>query len=185
MSGASDMLFRNTTILSRQRLMTMFLDAAKPFPTVGLSIAVRYSRGADFSGTCYYATDRLYVNLGRHLSYPYTMSTHVARTVSSNNSWWKPLYTIELTDAYQLVLFVLMHEYYHWLIKRAHRNTRQKESMCDRFAARTLVDQHGAIIRTPQGTLADRSHWDFQDLNGFVAAAASVRPSATASRLMK
>jgi hypothetical protein len=63
-----------------------------------------------------------------------------------------------------------MHELYHLLIYRARRNIRQKEAMCDRFAARWMVDRFGAIVRDPRGRPVRRSEWDFQDLDGFVAA---------------
>ncbi|MHC4092036.1 MAG: hypothetical protein ACYSVY_17505, partial [Planctomycetota bacterium] len=130
-----------------------------------------YSRGADFSGTCCYQTRRIYVNLGRHLTYPYRMGTHLARARSNVRCWWKPIYTLELADGYQVVLFVFLHECFHLLIKRARRNTRQKESMCDRFAARALVDSHGAVVLDEHGRSVARETWDFQDLDRFVAPA--------------
>ena len=167
--------FRNATDLSDATLVRMFHDAKGRWPTDGLDIRIRYSRGSDFSGTCYYETNRLYVNLGKHLVYPYRMDTYLARAVSSPTSWSKPLYSIELADGYQVVLFVLLHEYYHWLIKRAGRNTRSKESMCDRFAARILTDRYGALIRDPKGRSVPRNVWDFQDLDRFVARALYAR----------
>jgi hypothetical protein len=165
------MIFDNTTALDNRRLRDEFLRAVGPWPTASLDVRIRYSRGSDFSGTCQYATNRLYVNLGRHLHYPYRMGTYLARALSSDGAWWKPQYTIELADGYQVVLFVLLHEYYHWLIKRARRNIRQKESMCDRYAARVLVEQYGATIHDPQGGPVPRETWDFQDLERFVAPA--------------
>lgn len=171
----SGMIFKNTTALDEAALVRMFVSAVRPWPTDGLDVRVRYSRSSDFSGTCHYATNRLYVNLGKHLRYPYLMETYLARAVSSCAVWFKPLYSIELADGYQVVLFVLFHEYYHWLIKRARRNTRQKESMCDRFAARILVDRYGAAVRNPQGRLVPREAWDFQDLDRFVAPALTKR----------
>ncbi len=48
--------------------------------------------------------------------------------------------------------------------------------MCDRFAARALVDHFGAVVRRPDGDAADRAEWDFQDLNGFVAGAMRRQP---------
>ena len=68
-----------------------------------------------------------------------------------------------------------MHEFYHLLVKRARRNIRQKESMCDRFAARYLVDGFGAVVRDEGRDLVPRKVWDFQDLDGFVAAARTRR----------
>ncbi|MFQ5489828.1 MAG: hypothetical protein ACE5GE_03820 [Phycisphaerae bacterium] len=138
----------------------------------GLRVFVRYSRGAEFSGTCVYKNPRIYVNLGRHLQYPYVMDTYLARAQSDARTWWKPSLSIELADAYQLVLFVFLHECYHLLVKRARRNTRQKESMCDRFAARHLVDRYAAPVRDAFGQQPPRAEWDFQHLDAFVAAAA-------------
>lgn len=165
------MTFRNNTALDGGRLLRMFLDAVGPRPVDELDLRVRYSRRSDFSGSCHYATNRIHVNLGRHLRFPYRLETYIARTVSLAHAWRKPLYSIELSDAYQLALFLLLHEYYHWLVKRAGRNTRQKESMCDRFAVRELVDRYGTAVRDSDGRPADRSLWDFQALDGFVAAA--------------
>ncbi|MEE9297154.1 MAG: hypothetical protein V3W34_19620 [Phycisphaerae bacterium] len=181
------MIFKNTTALDRDRLFGMFVQAVKPFPIDQLEVRIRYSRSSDFSGTCHYHTSRLYVNLGRHLTYPYLMDTYIARAVTSPTAWWKPLYSIELADGYQVVLFVLLHEYCHWLIKRAGRNTRQKESMCDRFAARILADRYGATIRDPKGRRVPRDLWDIQDVAGFVASALipkRARPS-TAARVAR
>ncbi len=70
-----------------------------------------------------------------------------------------------------MVLFVFLHELYHFLVKRARRNPRQKESMCDRFAARYLVERFGATVRDSSGRIVPREAWDFQDLERFVAAA--------------
>ena len=111
------------------------------------------------------------MNLGRHLVYPYTMDTNLARAQGSGRRWYKPVYTLALKDGYQIVLFVFMHELYHLLVKRAGRNIRQKESMCDRFAARFMVDRFGATVCMTDGGNVDREVWDFQDLDGFVAAA--------------
>jgi len=140
-----------------------------------LTVVVRPSRGADFSGTCHYARKRIYVNVGQHVVYPYRAPTRLARARSNRTHWWKPVYTLELADAYQLVLFVFLHELYHWLVKVARRNVRQKESMCDRFAARALVETYGAVVRDPCGRRVPREEWDFQDLDGFVAEAVDKR----------
>jgi hypothetical protein len=149
----------------------MCLDAAAGWRLDGVIVRVRYSRGADYSGTCCYRPAKIYVNLGRHLTYPYLMATHLARARSSARCWWKPIYSIRLADAYRVVLFVFLHECFHLLVKRARRNTRQKESMCDRFAARALVDGFGAEVLDESGCPVPRERWDFQDLDGFVAAA--------------
>lgn len=161
--------FNNRTSLDSMTLMRMFTEVMSAWPIERLDVRVRYSRSSDFSGTLFYRTERVLVNLGRHLTYPYPMETYIARAVTIRKSWWKPLHTIELADGYQVALFVFLHECYHWLIKRADRNIRQKESMCDRFAARTLVDLYGAQIYDPQGEPVPREEWDFQDLDRFVA----------------
>ncbi len=142
-----------------------------------VTIRIRFSRGADFSGSCYYTDRRIFVNLGRHLVYPYAMNTCIARAKTVGRHWYKPLYTLELTDAYHLVVFVFMHELYHLLVKRARRNTRQKESMCDRFATRYLVDRFGVGVHAPNGLPVAREMWDFQDLDGFVDGARDRRVS--------
>jgi hypothetical protein len=103
------------------------------------------------------------------------MGTNLARARSNARHWWKPTYVIELSDAYQLALFVFLHELYHWLIYRAGRNIRQKESMCDRFAARALVDDWGTPISDGHNRPVPRTVWDFQDLDGFVVAARADR----------
>ncbi len=147
----------------------MCFEAIRFWRTGRLVVRVRYSRGADFSGSCYYCEGRILINLGRHLEYPYQMGTHIARAVSDRKRWWKPIYTLELADGYQVVLFVFLHECYHLLVKRARRNPRQKESMCDRFAARFLVDRYGATVRDPDGNPVPRELWDFQDVEGFIS----------------
>ena len=170
-------MFDNATDLDDGRLRRMCLDAVADWRMDGATIRVRYSRGADFSGTCCYQTRRIFVNIGRHLKYPYHMGTHLARARSNARSWWKPVYTVELADPYRLALFVFLHECFHFLVKRARRNPRQKESMCDRFAARVLIDQYGAGVRDQRGRLVAREEWDFQDLYSFVEGARRKRTS--------
>lgn len=165
------MNFKNTTHLDSKRLETMFLRAVDGWQHDGLDVSVRFSRGAEFSGTCYYESDRIFVNLGRNNRYPYQLLTNVARPRANRTHWWRELFALELADGYQLGLFVFLHEFYHRLVKRARRNVRQKEARCDRFAARVLVDQYGAIMRDSAGKHVRRDSWDFQDLDGFVAAA--------------
>jgi len=172
----------NATNLDDARLQRMCLDAVAQWRTDGLTVRVRYSRGADFSGTCYYQTRRIFVNLGRHLLYPYRMGTHLARACSDRHHWWKPIYTLQLADPYQVVLFVFLHECFHFLIKRARRNPRQKESMCDRFAARVLVDHYGAVVRDGPAKPVPRREWDFQDLDRFVAAARRTQRTRASAR---
>ena len=165
------MLLRNTTHLSTARLEALILPFERLWRCGQLTILVRYSRGADFSGSCLYARRRLHVNIGRHITFPYRLSTYLARARSNRRCWWKEEYTLELADACQLAYFVFLHELYHWLVKKAGRNTRQKESMCDRFAARALVEEFGCPVRDSRGRPVPRESWDFQDLDRFVAAA--------------
>ncbi len=165
------MELRNTTHLDTARLDRMFRNATEGWPRAGLRVFVRYSRGAAFSGTCFYKDGRIFINLGRDNRYPFEIKTHVACARSDARHWWRELYSIEAEDAYQLVLFVFLHEFYHWLVRRARRNVRQKESRCDRFAVRWLVDRYGATVRDHRRRPVARSAWDFQDLDGFVAAA--------------
>jgi hypothetical protein len=177
------MKFSNTTHLDPSKLQRMFLSAVGAWPHEELDLRIRYSRGAEFSGTCSYDLARIHVNLGRRNRYPYQIQAAIARSQSDSRHWWRKLYTVELADAYQLVLFVLMHEFYHWLVRKARRNVRQKEARCDRFATRTLVDGYGALVRDSRGVAVPRSAWDFQDLNGFVAAALRVRGPRRAARM--
>jgi len=163
--------FGNTTALDSTRLEGMFLRHAWPYRHDRLTVRVRYSRGADFSGTCQYAKGRIFVNLGRHVTYPYLLGTHIARAQSNRTHWWRETYRLVITDAYQLVLFVFLHEFYHYLLKMAGRNLRRKESMCDRFAAGVLVDHYGVRVLDSRQRAVGRKSWDFQDLHGFVAAA--------------
>lgn len=189
MASASRMALRNRTELNTGRLESLILRYDRTWACGRLAVSVRYSRGADFSGTCIYAKRRIHVNIGRHVAFPYRMSTCVARARSDGTFWWKDEYFMELADAYQLVLFVFLHELYHWLVKKAGHNPRQKESMCDRFAARVLADECGCVVRDSRGRRVRRESWDFQDLEGFVAAARRTRgtrrspaPAARAAR---
>ncbi len=163
--------FKNATSLDSTLLSRTFQAAVAGWPTDRLIVRVRWSRGADFSGTCVYDTHRVYINLGRHLRYPYRMQTYCARSRKAFGSYYQPASSLELCDGYQVCLFIFAHEYYHWLIKQAGRNTGQKESMCDRFAARVLVGQYDCRLLDKHGRLLPRAAWDFQDLEGFVAAA--------------
>ncbi len=172
--------FHNSTDLSDARLLALCSEALVGWSVGTITLRVRYSRVADFSGTCFYTDGRIYVNLGRHLVYPYQMQTNLARAKTVGRRWYKPLYTLELDSGYHIVLFVFLHEFYHLLIKRAKRNTRQKESMCDRFAAGFLTDRFGVVVRGPDGSRVERDEWDFQDLDRFVAAA---RPRCRLRRL--
>ena len=165
------MQLHNATRLGTERLARLLGPYVDGWQHGPLKVYVRHSRGADFSGTCRYDGPRIYVNVGRHVKYPYRMATSLARARSNARVWWKPVYSVELADGYQLVLFVFLHELYHWLVKKAGRNTRQKESMCDRFAAERLVGDWGARVLDARGRPVARRAWCFQDLESFVAAA--------------
>jgi len=163
--------FRNSTDLDDARLYVMFLRHTTPYRHDRLSVYVRYSRSADFSGTCYYREARIHVNVGRHNRYPYTLRTSIAKAHATRTGWHRELYRLTVTDAHQLALFVYLHELFHYLVKRAGRSPRRKEAMCDRFAARVLVDDYGCPLRRRSGQLIRRELWDFKDLDAFVAAA--------------
>lgn len=172
----------NATALSTLRLLTLFTTETAGWRTGRMVVHVRHTRSADYSGTCYYDRGLIYVNLGRHLQYPYLMGTYLARSVTVGRRWFKPVYSIEIKDAYELALFIYLHELYHLLVRKAGRNVRQKESMCDRFAARRLVDLCRCPVRDGKGRLVERADWDFQDVERFVARARDrrARPSAAA-----
>ncbi|RIK67442.1 MAG: hypothetical protein DCC65_06330 [Planctomycetota bacterium] len=165
------MIFTNKLELRTDRLLAMIEPHIAGWPHDELDVTVRPSRGAEFSGTCRYVPPRIYVNIGAGNRYPYLITTHIAPARSDRRCWWRELYTVELADAYELTLFIFLHEFYHWLIRKARRNGRQKEGRCDRFATRALVDVYGAVVRDSAGRPVPRAAWDFQDLDGFVAAA--------------
>ncbi len=137
----------------------------------GVVVRIRYTKSTAYSGTCFYKDRRIYVNVGRKLRYPFRMATHLARAKSNGRTWYRPAYFLTLRDGHELALFIFLHELYHLLVKVAKRNTRQKESMCDRFAATTLVDDFGAVVTDGRGKPVDRREWRFQNLTGFVEAA--------------
>lgn len=163
--------FINRTRLDSGRLLDLFLRFTHPWRHDELRVVVRDSRGADFSGACYYRDARIFINLGRRNRYPYALTTHVARATNHRTHWRRELYIVDLADAYQLALFIYLHELFHYLVKRAGRCTRRKEAMCDRFAARVIVDHFGRPVRDDDGNVVPREEWDFQDLDRFVAAA--------------
>jgi hypothetical protein len=165
------MEFRNSTDLDSERLLALFLRYSEPYRHDRLRVSVRYSRGADFSGTCFYRDARIFVNLGRHVRYPYSMGTQIARAKSNRTHWWREIYRLSIADPYQLALFVYLHELYHYLVKTAGRSPRRKESRCDRFAARVLVDDYGARVTDSRGRPVPREAWDFQEVEAFVAKA--------------
>lgn len=169
--------FGNATGMSDGRLLALFAEGFRGWSVGRVAVRVRHGHGADFSGSCRslltigddgprFANQRIFVNVGRHLRYPYRMATHVARRARPSQP-----YSIELGDAYQLATFVFMHELYHLLVARAGRDRRRKEAECDRFAARHLAGRFHAAVRREDGRRAPRAEWDFQDLERFVAAA--------------
>ncbi len=180
----SSMDFGNATTLSTDHLRDLFLHGMNGWSVGAIRVRVRYTRSTAFSGTCIYVDRHIYVNLGRHLRYPYQMKTNLARVQTIGSGWRRELYRLEMKDAYQLALFIFMHELYHLLVYRAGRNTRQKESMCDRFAARHLLDHFGCAIRDAHGRPVPRDAWDFQDLDGFVAAV-RIRPAGNGAVVRK
>ncbi|MFO0974586.1 MAG: hypothetical protein U1A27_14270 [Phycisphaerae bacterium] len=171
------MFLRNSSSLDTYRLDQMFRAHLHDWPHDNLLVAVRHARGAPFSGACHYRQARIYINLGRGLRYPYPLATHLARARATRFAWRRAAYSILLPDAYALALFLFLHEFYHWLVFRARRNPRQKEGRCDRFAARALVDGLGLAVVDADARPVERHEWDFQDLDGFVAAARRTRPA--------
>ena len=164
--------FRNSTELDGDHLRALFEQHSAPHRHDQLTVRVRYSRGADFSGTCFYREGRIFVNLGRDNEYPYQLGTNIAKARSNDTRWWREVFRLTLADGYQLALFVYLHELYHYLVKLAGRSPRRKEAMCDRFATRVLVDCYGCKVTDSRGTNVKRERWDFQDVEAFVAAAA-------------
>jgi len=159
----------NHTELSTARIEEMFARATSPWTAPGLKVVVRYSRSAVYSGTFAFKPPRIYVNLGRRNKYPLRADTSVARAKTIGQSWWKPTCYVNLADPYQLALFVFLHEFYHYLIHRAHRNPRRKEAMCDRFAVKYLVDHCRLTVFDTAGRPVPRRDWLFQNLHAFVA----------------
>lgn len=164
--------FANDTALEGIRLHELFVRFTHPYPHDGLTVRVRYSRRAPFSGSCFYREGRIYINLGRKNRYPYVIRTHVAKARSHGAFWRRQAYLLTVADAYELALFIYRHELFHHLVNAAGRSVRRKEAMCDRFATRVLVDYFGCPLTDANGQLVERSSWDFQDLDGFVSAAA-------------
>lgn len=165
------MRFSNSTWLNSELLEALVLRHTAPYRHDGLTVRFRLSRGADFSGACYYRDSRIFVNLGRHNRYPYPLATHLAKARATRTGWRREVFILTLADAYQLGLFIYLHELFHYLTKQAGRSPRRKEAMCDRFAARTLIDHYGCPVQRRDGALVAREDWDFQDLAEFVAAA--------------
>jgi hypothetical protein len=156
-------------MLSDEELLSLCVEATASWRTGPVTVRVRHARSTEFSGVCYYTKRRIHVNLGRHLVFPYRMKTNLAKArPGPRGCWYRPLWTLDLRNGYELFLFVFLHELYHLLVRIARRNPRQKEGMCDRFAARYMVDRFGVVVRDADGRPVDRNDWDFQDLEGFV-----------------
>lgn len=172
----------NHTRLSTTRIEGMFDRATSPWTSDDLQVIVRYSRGAVYSGTFASNPPRIYVNVGGQNHYPLKIETSTARARTIGQSWWKPTYQIEVADAYQLAVFVFLHEFYHYLIHRAGRNSRRKEAMCDRFAVRYLADRCRVPVCDASGRSVPRTLWLFQDLDGFVASKATLVAPSRAGR---
>lgn len=166
-----DVIFHNATALDSSRLLSLFLRHTVPYRHDQLTVRVRYSRGADFSGSCFYRDGRIFINLGPHNAYPYRLYAHLAKARSNRLYWWRAACYLTLANAYELALFIYLHELYHFLVKQAGLSPRRKEAMCDRFAARVLVDHYGCRVTNENGRLVPRDTWDFQDLDGMVSAA--------------
>lgn len=163
--------FANSTQLDSIRLHTLFIRHTLPYRHDRLQVRVRYSRSAAFSGRCFYREGRIFINLGRRNRYPFTLQTHAARARTWGRAWRREPCLLTVQDAYQLALFVYLHELYHYLVFAARRHPRRKEAMCDRFAVRVLVDRYDCPLLDRARRLVARSLWDFQNLDGFVAAA--------------
>ena len=176
------MKFSNQTALDDTRLRQMFLRHTAPYDHEPLSVVVRHTRSTPFSGTCYYNDSRIHVNLGRRNRYPMTLGTHVAKATTGRQEWSREIYSLTVGDPYQLALFIYLHELFHFLVNASGRGRLRKEAMCDRFAARVLVDVYGCRLLDPRGAVPPRQNWDFKDLHLFVARAPQGRPAAEAAR---
>lgn len=152
-------------------LRGLFEHHSAPYSHAALRVRVRPSRRSAFSGSCYYRDARLFINVGRRNRYPFVIPTHVARARTTRNGWSRVVYQLTVADAYQLALFVYLHELYHYLVSAAGRGIRRREGMCDRFAVRRMVAAYGCPLLDYHGRPAPRAEWDFQDVEGFVAAA--------------
>ena len=160
--------FQNSTDLDDAKLYALILRHTLPYRHDRLTVRVRYSRGADFSGTCYYREAVILVNLGRRNRYPYTLGTNIAKAQTTRRGWCRETYNLTVSNPSQLVLFVYLHELFHYLVKMAKRSPKRKEAMCDRFATRVLVDVYGCKLTRADGGPVPRENWDFKDLDAFV-----------------
>jgi hypothetical protein len=172
----------NHTEFDARRIEVMFLRATQQWAAPKLRVTVRYSRGAIYSGTFASNPPRIFVNLHPRNRYPLRIETGIARAKSFGRSWWKPSYHVKAENPYQLALFVFMHEFYHYLIHRARRNSHRKEAMCDRFAVRYLNNHCRLAVYDSSGNPIARTGWLFQDLDGFVANRQTLSENVRAAR---
>ncbi len=175
----------NRTELDSRKIEAMLLRATTGWDVPKLRVTIRYSRTTKYSGTFMSNPPRIYVNIGKHNRYPMKIETSIARAKSIGRYWWKPAYHIRVETPYQLVLFVFLHEFYHYLIHRARRNPYRKEAMCDRFAVKYLIEHCKLKVYDSSNTPIKKSIWLFQDLEEFVTNARTKPPlkrSATRSR---
>jgi len=158
----------NRTELDGGVLAGLFRAAAAGWDERDLRVEVRYSRSRVYSGTFMFRPPRIYVNLGRRNRYPLRVGTGIARGRARGRRWSKPVYSVWLTGPEMLALFIFLHEFYHYLIQRAGRNTRCKEAMCDRFAVRYLAETFALTVLDPRGRPVPPAEWLIQDLDHFV-----------------
>jgi hypothetical protein len=175
----------NNTKLDTGRIEAMFLRATEQWVAPSLKVTVRYSRGAVYSGTFASKFPRIYINLLDRNRYPLRIETGIAKAHSLGEAWWKPSYHITAENDYQVALFVFLHEFYHYLIHRARRNSHRKEAMCDRFAVRYLFNHCRLTVFDSAGNPVPRNTWLFQDLDAFVATRKTVTAEVRAARRPK
>lgn len=159
----------NHTEFDTRRIEVMFRRATEQWVAPKLKVVVRYSRGAIYSGTFASHPPRIYVNIHPKNRYPLKIETGIAKSKTLGDFWWKPSYHIKAENPYHVALFVFLHEFYHYLVHRARRNSHRKEAMCDRFAVRYLTNHCRLAVYDMNNNPVPRSVWLFQDLDGFVA----------------
>ena len=139
--------FKNTTTLDSNLLRETGESAVAGWPTDPLVVRVRWSRGAEFSGTCVYATHRLYINLGRHLQYPYRMETHCARGRKAWGRYYKPRSFLELCDEHGLYVVDEANVESHALMQTLSKDPRFEHAILDRILRMVRRDRnHPSII---------------------------------------
>lgn len=159
--------YRNSTTIDDAWLYPAVLRYTWPYRHQDLRVRFRPSRGADFSGACYYKSGRIFVNIGRHNRYPYTFATQTATRRGVGGAAVR--FSLVVADAGELALFVYLHELFHWLVYAAGLPPRRREAVCDRFATRVMVDHFGCALLGADGAQAGRAAWDVDDLAALVA----------------